>query len=348
MKPRLVIQQVQPREPQEPKWLLLVHRVPQKPDYLRIKVRRRLHAIGAVAVKNSVYVLPRNDQALEDFQWTMREIAAIGGEASICEASFVDGLSDAQIRTLFGAERAEDYKVLSEEARRIRSSLGRHVPRNEAERTKLRQEAASLRRKLRSITAIDFFGEAGRKETESMIAELEAKSRTAGDSADRHQPGKTAARGNLRGKIWVTRKNIHVDRIASAWLLRRFVDPKTKFKFVDEKGYKPRDGEVRFDMFEGEFTHEGERCTFETIVRRFAVDDEAVQQIAEIIHDIDLKDGKFGREEAAGVAMMIAGICQSCPKDEDRVERGLTLMDDFYASFGGKQPKAQKNRNRIK
>jgi hypothetical protein len=130
---------------------------------------------------------------------------------------------------------------------------------------------------------------------------------------------------------------VFADRIASAWLIRRFVDPAARFKFVAEKDYRPKPGELRFDMFEAEFTHEGDRCTFEVLRDRFAPGDAALGEIAEIVHDIDLKDGKFGRAEAAGVQRMIAGICAGTDDDDERNRRGGEVFETLYRSFKGKR-----------
>ena len=145
------------------------------------------------------------------------------------------------------------------------------------------------------------------------------------------------ALGELTERVWVTRRGVQVDRIASAWLIRRFIDPKARFKFVSGTGYAAQPGELRFDMFEGEFTHRGDRCTFEVLTLRLGRDDLALTALAEIVHDIDLKDGKYGREEVAGVRSLIAGIAASSPDDTQRLERGAVLLDDLYSSFAGKQ-----------
>ena len=139
------------------------------------------------------------------------------------------------------------------------------------------------------------------------------------------------------GRTWVTRRGVHVDRIASAWLIRRFIDPEARFKFVSDKGYVPEPGEIRFDMFEAEYTHEGDHCTFEVLLARLCQPEPALQAIAEIVHDIDLKDGKFGREEAAGIKTLIAGIAAATDDDNRRLERGATVFEDLYKYFGKKR-----------
>jgi hypothetical protein len=131
----------------------------------------------------------------------------------------------------------------------------------------------------------------------------------------------------------VTRRGVYVDRIASAWLIRRFIDPDATFKFVEEKSYRHRAGELRFDMFKGEFTHVGDKCSIEVLADLLPRRDAGLAAIAEIVHDIDLKDGKFGREETAGIAHVIAGICSAHADDTTRIARGSAVFDDTYERF---------------
>lgn len=243
--------------PPEPPWLLFIHQLPPKPDYFRVKVRRRLNRIGAIALKNSVYVLPRSEEALEDFLWLQREISAEGAEAVVCEASFVAGMSNEELRDRFA--RAAEV-----EAAEVSAPAGERIP---------------------------------------------------------------------RGATWVTRQNIFVDRIASAWVIRQFIDPAARFKFVPARGYRAEPGELRFDMFDAEYGHEGDRCTFETLLRRFRLEDRALRALGEIVHDIDCKDEKFGRPEAAGVAAMLRAITLAAPDDDARLARGGELFGDLYRHF---------------
>jgi hypothetical protein len=239
------------------RWLLLIHQLPPKPDYFRVKIWRRLQAIGAVAMKNSVYVLPFTDDATEDFQWLRREITAGGGEATVCRASFVDGMTDQQMEALFRSD----------------------------------QEATSQR------------------------------------------PADGKAIMKKQGRTWVTRPDVHVDRIASAWLIRRFIDPKARFAFGD-----PAPGMIRFDMFEGEYTHEADRCTFETLLKGFGLEkDAALRAIGEMVHDVDFKDEKFHRQETPGFDRMIAGVVKRHAKDTARISRGAELLDTLYESFPAPQ-----------
>jgi hypothetical protein len=240
---------------------LLIHQLPQKPDYLRVKVRRRLHRIGAMPLRGSVYVLPASEEAREDFQWLGEEIRAEGGEAIVCEASFIQGVSDEEVRAMFATQEGRPGNL----------------------------PAAPT---------------------------------------DRVQPGRT----------WVTRRDVHVDRMASAWLIRRFLDPEARFKFVAASGYRPEAGELRFDMYEAEYTHEGELCTFQTLLRRFGLGDSGLAAIGEIVRDIDCKDAKYGRSETPGVAAMIAGIAAGTSDDEVRLARSGPLFDGLLDHFAPRKP----------
>src|SRR5919197_5028989 len=316
----------------EGRWLLLIHQLPPKPNYFRVKIWRRLQRLGAVAIKNSVYVLPKNDQTQEDFQWALREIVAGGGEASLCEARFVEGLSDAQVEALFQEARAADYDEVAKEARRVAEVPLEEGETSDGRRTQLEIDVARLKRRLAEVVAIDFFGAQGREIAAGLVSGVEARmhEKRSGKQASK---APTTRREDLQGKTWVTRKGIHVDRMASAWLIRRFIDPNAQFKFVPAKGYKPLLNEFRFDMFEAEFTHEGDRCTFEVLIERIGLNDPALIPIAEIVHDIDLKDSKFGRQETLGIERLIAGICMAQKEDETRLVRGEAVFNDLYEYF---------------
>ncbi|HXH63172.1 MAG TPA: chromate resistance protein ChrB domain-containing protein [Gemmatimonadales bacterium] len=247
------------RAPASGRWLLLFHQIPPKPDYVRVKVWRRLQRLGAVPVKNAVWVLPYSEQALEDFRWLLEEIVAGGGVASLCRGEFVDGL------------RVRDIEALFRRRRRRRA-----IPR----------------------------------------------------------PRAATPRGaRVRGRTWVTRRGVFVDRIASAWLIARYIDPQARFKFVAPEGYIPRPGELRFDMFEAEYTHHGDACTFETLLARFRLRGPALRAIAEIVHDIDCKDGKFHRRETAAVARRLARVARTSRTDHIRLRRGATVFDELYRTF---------------
>jgi hypothetical protein len=314
----------------ESRWLLLIHQIPPKPDYLRVKIWRRLQRLGAVPIKNSVYVLPRSDQSQEDFQWILREIVESGGDASLCEARFIDGLTNDEVEELFRSAREPEYRAILQDAERLAGSLSRKTKAGVEKRKAAAVELERLQKRLAEVTAIDFFGAPSREGVERMIFALDARMR---DHPPEREGQEKGQRENLRGKTWVTRKGIFVDRIASAWLIRRFIDPGAHFKFVPAKGYRPSENEIRFDMFEGEFTHEADRCTLEVLIERMGLHDPALAPIAEIVHDIDLKDAKFQRQDTVGIERLITGIAMTNKDDEARLERASAVFNDLYEYF---------------
>lgn len=315
------------------RWALLIHQIPPNPGYLRVKIGRHLQRLGAVAIKNSVYALPRSDDTLEDLQWVLREIVKGGGDGSVVEARFVDGLGDRQVAALFQDAREADYREVAQQAR----AAARELMRRGAVPDQRRAEAAALvgrlRHRLTELAAIDFFGAPGREIAEGLVSGLEERMKPTTEGVSRTSRP-TSRPEELRNRTWVTRAGIKVDRMASAWLVRRFVDPEARFKFVPAKGYTPEEGELRFDMFDAEYTHEGDLCTFEVLVERLGLAAPALRAVAEIVHDIDLKDGKFRREEAAGIGQLVAGIVAAHADDETRLARGLALFDDLHAACG--------------
>jgi hypothetical protein len=315
------------------RWLLLIPQLPAKPAYLRVKIWRRLQRLGAISVKNSVYVLPASEQALEDFQWLLREIEQGGGEGMICEAHLVDGLDDQEVQGLFDAARDTDYQEIAGQLRTIAGKMDKKRKALSEELPDLKNQVAKLRHRSTEVNAIDFFGAKGRIIVEGLFSEIERRLMDTEASEQKEQLAPKNNIAELVGKTWVTRKGVHVDRIACAWLIRRFVDSEARFKFVSVKDYTAEPGEVRFDMFKGEFTHVGDKCSFEILLERIGLNDTALRAIAEIVHDIDLKDGKFGREQAPGIAHVIGGICASQKEDLARIERGSALFDDVYEYF---------------
>jgi hypothetical protein len=319
------------------RWLLLIHQIPPRPAYFRQRVGRRLARLGAVAIKNSVYVLPLTEQTQEDFQWIAREIASDGGEATICRATFVEGLRDDQIEALFHAARDADYQQLAEEVRDLLGDLPSRVARDDERRPGLEADLARLRKRLGEVTAIDFFGASGRVAAEAALDGLERRLRRSPAATTEAKSDEPLSTSDYRGRTWVTRKNVHVDRIASAWLIRRFIDREARFAFVPGQGYRAALDELTFDMYEGTFTHVGDACTFETLIERFRLQEPGLTAIAEIIHDIDVKDGKFARAEAPGIAALIAGIAIAQREDEKRIEIGGAMFDALLELFGRKK-----------
>ena len=310
------------------RWLLLIHQIPPKPDYLRVKIGRRLQRIGAVPIKNSVYVLPARPQSLEDFQWVRTEIVDGGGDASICEAAFVDGLTDGELEALLREARSREYEEVAQRARMLLRKIPSGRSPSAERRARIESDLKRLRERLDTIKRIDFFDTGASSAATSLVRTIEDRLSASSTTPVESPPVSTPA--EVQNRVWVTREGIFVDRIASAWLIRRFIDPQARFKFVAPKGYRPQKGELRFDMFEAEYTHEGDRCTFETLLRRFQLHDSALSDIAEIVHQIDLRDDKYDRADATGIERVLAGVAMAHADDAARLERGVALFDDLY------------------
>jgi hypothetical protein len=319
---------------------MLIHRLPPKPDYLRVKVRRRLDRIGAVPIKNSVYVLPNRPDAGEDFEWLALEIQKEGGDALVCLSEIVAGMTDDEIIARFNADRTEAYRSTQEsiasELRAAKPGSGKSSP---DWREEIQNSYARAQRHLAEIVRLDFFRAEGRSEAEEELRKfhelLERKSTPASSGSE--IPSKAARNPQSarrpQGATWVTRAGVFVDRIASAWLIRRFIDPDARFKFVKVARYPGAPGEFRFDMVPAEFTHDGDMCTFEVLLDRFDLHEAGLIAISEVVHDIDLKDEKFARSEAPGIEAVLGGIVNAVPDDDARLAAAFPLFDALYDRF---------------
>jgi hypothetical protein len=312
------------------RWVLLMPTIPSADTTARVKIWRQLQKVGAVALKNSVYVLPNRDECVEAFEWVSRELAELGGQASLCEGKFFDGVTDEEIERRFIEARNADYAELATELRGVAKSLkAKRITVDKL--ATLAEQVSRLRRRFEEIASIDFCHASGRETSQGLLAGLE---RTLGELRGDSQQEPLIPVARPSGATWVTRTGVHIDRIACSWLIRRFIDAKAKLKFVAPNGYLPEPRELRFDMYDAEFTHVGDRCSFEVLLVRMSLDgDRALSAIAEIVHDIDLKDDKFARPETAGVQSLVIGICGSMREDEARIAAATPLFDGLYAFF---------------
>ena len=302
------------------RWLMLVHQLPASPSNLRVRTWRRLQELGAVALKQSVYVLPDSAEAREDFEWLRVEIEGSGGEASVFVADAVDTGTSAELVEEFRRSRQAAYSELAAEVQRLRRAPAKGRSRGDA-----RDPLARHRQRLAAIEKIDFFGAAGRDRVLSLLA--------AADSAGGVRSGKAAAgRESYANRLWVTRPLPGVDRMSSAWLIRRFIDRGARFDFCPDVAAAPKDS-VPFDMFGGTFTHRGQQCTFETLCAHFAIDDPAVVRLSQVVHDIDLKDNHYGAPESPTVAAAIDGLQMACADDHALLEQGIGLFEALFRSF---------------
>jgi hypothetical protein len=311
------------------RWLLFIHQLPSQPSNLRVTTWRRMQQIGAIALKQAVYVLPDTPEAREDFEWLRTEVKAAGGDASVFAADNVDAWSEDALVEEFRRSRQEAYDDLSGDVEEAlaRASGSRRRPGTRA--PALNRLLDLFRQRLTAIESIDFFGSAGRDRVLTLLRQLEDR-KTAGRRPS--TPTSSDARTNYHGRLWTTRPRPGVDRMASAWLIRRFIDPHARFGFAADRLAVP-EGAVPFDMFGVEFSHQGSGCTFETLASIFAIDEASLARIAGIVHDLDLKDGRFGATECATVGAMIEGLQLAYQNDHDLLEQGIVLFDSLYRSF---------------
>jgi hypothetical protein len=296
-------------------WLLFIHQIPPKPDYFRVKVRRRLQRIGAIPLKNSVYLLPAREETMEDFQWLLREVRAEGGEATLCRADLLDGHSNEEIESLFSAERQADYAAIESDAARLAGQDPNDL------------ELGRLRRRFEEVRRIDFFDAPGRD------AAARAVERAGGTGTIEAGP----VERRPRGRTWVTRPGLGVDRMSSAWLIRKFIDPEAAFAFAPAAEAGAMSGVLRFDMYDGEFTHRGNLCTFEVLLTHFGLDHPALRAVAEVVHDIDCKEERYGRPETAGIAAIVEGIRRSGVDDATRILQGAVLFEGLFRGYVGRE-----------
>ena len=332
-------------------WIILIHQLPPKPTNLRVRIWRKLQKLGAVAIKNSVYVLPANEKTHEDFQWLKQEIESAGGEATVFQAASVEGATDEEIITAFRKARDEEFADITAGLEGLAGAIreqtrGRHLSpgrlaAHEAELDKLHAE-------LERVIANDFFDAKGRAAALSAYERCQKAIRVSQNpkskGSSREAKSGALAIADYQGRRWVTRRNLHIDRLASAWLIRQFIDKRPRFYFVADVEAIER--AIPFDMFGAEFTHHGEDCTFETMLKRFGLNDNySLREIAEIVHDIDLKDDKFHRLEAAGLNAIINGLGKLLRNDRKLLQQCSIIFDGLYALLGQSKLKEKGKRS---
>ena len=313
-----------------PAWLLLLFRLPKERSSERVEIWRRLRDHGAVALHGSGYLLPGSPENLERFEWLATSIRKYDGEATVARVQGFDRVSSQDLERRFAEARQRDYAALVEQLERLakapraRGAAGR---------------AARARQRLDQIKSIDFFEHPLRARAETLLQTVTTAGR--GEAPATAEPPLDRAR--YRNRRWVTRPRPGIDRVASAWLIRRFIDPKARFEFADKASAAPR--AIAYDMFdepaaatrrrkgsktvEG-FGHRGDGCTFETLRARFAIDDAKVDTLAQIVHDADLGDGRFGRDEGVAIERVLQGWRSEGVPDRKLLERGMELIDGLY------------------
>jgi len=318
------------------RWLLFVHQLPSSPSNLRVKTWRRMQQLGAIAIKQAVYVLPDSPGAREDFEWLKTEVEGSGGEANVFVADAVDAWSEDQLVNEFRRAAQEAYGTLTDEIepllRPSPSTTKRTRKPRRTRETAPQRLLDGFRQRLAAIEAVDFFGSAGRDRAATLLQQLESHLSGRGASASSDADRPTHRRESYQQRLWVTRPRPGVDRMSSAWLIRRFIDSRARFDFAADREAMPRDG-VPFDMFGVEFSHHADDCTFETLCRVFGIDDAAVARIATIVHDLDLKDSRFKAPEASSVGAIIDGLQMTFADDDGLLAQGMTLFESLYRAF---------------
>ncbi len=303
-------------------WILLLLSLPPRPSSLRVRTWRRLRALGAVALKSGAYLLPFSPDRYEQFQWLAQEVQKDRGEATLLKVDRVENVKQAEVVRLFHEARNADYAILTDRYRKLGS--GR--------RPRAAEELARLARELDRLTDIDFFDAPGRQQA---LRAREAAERRVTGSAKTGPPAGRLDLEALHGRRWATRPRPHVDRLASAWLIKRFLDSGAEFVFTPPEEL-PADA-IPFDMAGVEFGHHGDHCTFETLLERSGLRDRRLAIIAEIVHEADLRDGKFQREEARGLDLVLRGLLAAVKDDPDALAQGLILFDGLYSTIGERQ-----------
>jgi hypothetical protein len=318
-------------------WLLFFYKVPAQPVSSRMRIWRKLARIGAVQLKGAVYLLPATEEHQEMLQWLVAETLSSGGEAGFARTERIIPFQDAELRELFNKQRGEEYEEILKEIEGFRRKMasfrkGTRPPRPEI----LHKQFLKIRNEFHSIRKIDFFASPRGRSLEERFTGLEQEITRL---LSREKEQATGAAGTLRredfqGRLWVTRPRPYVDRLASAWLIRRFIDPDASFVFLPEEEIPAAgDNMLSFDVAGGDFTHIDDLCTFETLITRFALTDQALRPLAEIVHDLDLKDDRYSNPAAAGVEAVISGLRDRGLDDQAILDQGLLIFDALHASY---------------
>jgi hypothetical protein len=314
------------------RWLLLVQQLPTQPSSVRIKTWRRLQQIGSVVLKNSVYVLPHTPQAREDFEWLAGEIRSANGQASILVAEALTGEQESDILQAFRAARTEDYGHIQAAIERLS-----HQHRGElsaADKKSLQRACKAFDDDLARVQAIDYFGSPARAGAEEALEKLKTRLATRTAPVEQLATAPRANKALYQRRMWVTRPRPGIDRMSCAWLIRRFIDPRARFVFAErDDASRLAKGQVPFDMFGAEFGHHGGACSFETLCHRFGITDQAVRQIAEIVHDVDLKEQRYARPQTTTIAGLVEGLRATYDDDGQLLDHGMALFAGLYESL---------------
>ena len=297
-------------------WLLLVFSLPANRASQRVEVWRKLQRYGTLPLRSSGHVLPNSAANQEKLEWLAGTIRSYKGQASVVQVEAFDDLPDGHLRQLFLEASSRHYDRLLRESKKLVSLPHSQRPPRQLSR---------LRRRFQEIAATDFFANPMQARVEAVLARA--------DEAGAVSPKRKAKAAEYRNRVWMTRPRPGIDRVSSAWLIERFIDPKAKFVFGDDPAMHQE--AVPFDMFSPQgFGHRDHDCTFETLCKEFAIRDGRVRRIAQIIHDADLGDEKFGRMEGLGLDQVLDGWAKQDVPDDELLRRGMELIEGLYNCSG--------------
>ncbi|HEV2392351.1 MAG TPA: chromate resistance protein ChrB domain-containing protein [Verrucomicrobiae bacterium] len=306
---------------QTSQWLLLLYALPASRNSQRVNLWRKLKTFGAVQLKTSGYVLPDDPAQYERCQWLSKQVRDAGGEATLVRVGEIDGISDLEVRGMFNQARTQEYKELAVASR---ATLVWHKKGAEA---KFSAELEKCQRRFRQIRAIDYFNSPGVHDAQVALERV----KKALAPRKRSEVGRKLDSSAFVGKTWLTRPRPGIDRAGSAWLIRRFIDDKARFVFGMDPAEHPK--ALPFDMADVDFSHHGEDCTFETLVKRFGIVDRAVLRMAEMVHDADLEDEKFHSNECIGINCVLNGWAHTGIPDGKLLDRGMDCFEGLYRNL---------------
>lgn len=318
------------------KWLLFFYSVPSSPGSNRVKVWRRLIKAGAIHLKGAVYIFPNTVDNFELCQWLVSEVASLRGEAGFVRIERIESMNDNEIITMFNQHRENDYRSIEKDINEIERKIASIRKAGAVQNTKkVLEQLNKHSKRFEEIKKIDFFSSSTGLEIEKKINSLKSEIM---DSIQPDVKNKDIIVmqkhiKDYQGKIWITRKRPFVDRMASAWLIRKFIDKKAVFRFIEEQDLENRDEDnIAYDIRGGDFTHIRDLCTFEVLMQSFNIKDRAVVKISEIVHELDIRDDKYKTPEARGIEEILLGIRKTSNNDIDALEKGMAVFEMLYAS----------------
>ncbi len=283
----------------------------------RVAIWRRLKRLGAITFNSGVYVLPNQEDCLESFQWLAQEVQEAKGDSVVMKVEKFEGLSDSEVIEAFRKSCKKNYKELNE-----RLLILERKP-NKKTSKQIKDKLRGLENQFSEISKVDFFQSPHGKDIMTRMKKIEQKINSPASSVQDFPNYSISA---YKNKKWVTRPRPHVDRLSSIWLIRKYINKNAKIRYADD----PKPGEIPFDMKDAVFGHHQNFCTFETFINIFNLKDSGLKIIAEIIHEIDLKDSRYSHPQTGGIAAVLNGWRQSGLSNKELEKHGVPLFEGLY------------------